>query len=388
MEQLLSSPSLADVVLGEQFLLAVPSRPEWIEPVVEHLAGRALQCGAVRDRQGARITLALHEALTNAVVHGNLEISSDLKEQGERAFAEAVAARCADPRYAERSVEVRATYDGRWMRWTLTDQGRGFDVQAALKRLDEDEGLEYRPSGRGMLMMRSFVDELRWEEGGRRVILGVRKAEPEKRAQRRVPLHQNVRVAPLGDDGTVHWDAAQDALARDVSLNGMGLLQTGLEETERILITLPIEGQAVSIPAEVRHWQHVGENLVEMGCRFEAVLPAPRPEEAPGPALAALVRRLGQRQIPFVERRQSPRVVYTACVEVEGGAEGPEQAFGRDLSRHGIAFITTTPLPLEVRRLTLPQDEDRPPLRVAAQIIRCTRIMDGFYDVGARFLDV
>jgi anti-sigma regulatory factor (Ser/Thr protein kinase) len=184
MEQLHLPPSLADVVQGEQVRLRVPSRIEWIEPVVEHLAGRAVQCGAVGNRQGARIALALHEALTNAIVHGNLEISSELKEQGDGAFAEAVAARCADPRYAERSVEVCTTCDGGWMRWALTDQGRGFDVWAVLKRLDEADGLECRPSGRGLVMMRAFVDEVRWEQGGRRIILAVRKTGPEQGAQR------------------------------------------------------------------------------------------------------------------------------------------------------------------------------------------------------------
>jgi anti-sigma regulatory factor (Ser/Thr protein kinase) len=389
MEEPLPAPSLADVVLGEQFFLSVPSRLDWIEPVVDHLTSRAVQCGAVRTRQSARVTIALHEALTNAIVHGNLEVSSDLKERGDGAFIEAVAARCADPRYADRPVEVSASYDGQWMRWAFTDHGPGFDVRSALARLEEEDGLECRASGRGLVMIRSFVDEVRWEESGRRVILGVRRPEPEKRAHPRHPLQQGVRVAPIREDGTVDWGAAHDALARDISQEGIGLLQAGLGQTERVLITIPVDGGTVSLPAEVRHWRSLGDNAVEVGCRFEtapAAGPTPGAEDAPAEALAALVGRLSRRQQPGAERRQSPRVLYSACIQVEGPGGQPAQGFARDLSRHGIAFVTTTPLTLEVRRLTLPQDEGRPPLYLSAQIVRCARLMDGYYDVGARFL--
>ena len=64
----------------------------------------------------------------------------------------------------------------------------------------------------------------------------------------------------------------------------------------------------------------------------------------------------------------------------------PSWGFAHDLARQGIAFITTRPLALEERVLELPQGPGAPPLRVRARVQRCTPIMEGFYDVGARFL--
>jgi anti-sigma regulatory factor (Ser/Thr protein kinase) len=387
-EQLCPSGSLADAVLGEEYSLAVPSRLDWIELVVHRLAARALECGAVPEPRGAHVHLALHEALTNAIIHGNLEISSELKEQGDTAFAEAVAGRCADPRYAGRTVEAKAAYDGRWIHWAFTDEGPGFDVGRVLRRLETDPEAMYRPSGRGVMLMRAFVDEVRWELGGRRVILGLRKGGEEKRARPRHPFQQGVRVTPLGPSRPDGWEGGQAALTRNVSADGLALVQAHLPTTERVLITIPCEGGPVSLPAVVKHWHRLGENAFEVGCRFETgAVGEAGAGDGTAEAVATLVARLAERAAPGRERRAAPRVSYTACIQVQAPAgQGSVTGFARDLSRTGIAFVTTTPLPLTATRLTMPQSDGHPPLCLAARVVRCTRITDGFYDVAVCFV--
>ena len=39
-----------------------------------------------------------------------------------------------------------------------------------------------------------------------------------------------------------------------------------------------------------------------------------------------------------------------------------------------------------VIRLSLPPGEDVPAITLRAQVVRCTRVTDGFFDVAARFL--
>jgi hypothetical protein len=134
--------------------------------------------------------------------------------------------------------------------------------------------------------------------------------------------------------------------------------------------------------------------VVELGCRFEAAdRPAPEAEAMAGPAggdaIDALVARYSHRPLADDERRDFPRVCYTERIGVVGGAVGrPEFGFARDLSKGGVAFIATVPLPRGEVRLLLPQAEGRLPLAVCAEIVRCTKIVDGFYDVGARFLRI
>lgn len=185
MTSLMQAPSIASAVMAEQIYLQIPSRPEWIAPTVEYLKDKALLSGVCHAARANKLMLALHEALTNAVIHGNLELKSDLKDLSDSAFAEALAERAADPRYAARSVEVQVVYDGESCRWTITDQGKGFDCERALARaaqVDPERIPDRMPaSGRGILLMRSFLDDMRYELGGRRLILTLKRATESPR---------------------------------------------------------------------------------------------------------------------------------------------------------------------------------------------------------------
>ena len=67
-------------------------------------------------------------------------------------------------------VEIVVSNDAQRCRWMLTDQGRGFDVQATIERLSQCDPqlLEF---GRGIILMRSYFDCVDYRLGGRRVIL-------------------------------------------------------------------------------------------------------------------------------------------------------------------------------------------------------------------------
>src|SRR5262245_60760580 len=190
-------PHLPSLIAAEQMQLCLPSRPDWIEASVEYLRQRAVLCGACGESRSGKLMLALHEALSNAIVHGNLGLSSELKEQGDSVFAEALAQRVADPHYAERIVDVVVDYDGERCRWIISDQGAGFDVERVLKRLETDDPDILLASGRGILLMRTFLDEVLYECGGRRVILTLKHdSGEEKRHAPRLPLYQPLHVAP------------------------------------------------------------------------------------------------------------------------------------------------------------------------------------------------
>jgi anti-sigma regulatory factor (Ser/Thr protein kinase) len=62
-------------------------------------------------------------------------------------------------------------HDGRRCVWTISDEGPGFDVEGVLGRQLGDPERLLLASGRGLQIMRTFMDEVRFEDGGRRVIL-------------------------------------------------------------------------------------------------------------------------------------------------------------------------------------------------------------------------
>jgi anti-sigma regulatory factor (Ser/Thr protein kinase) len=381
---------LTEAFVSDHCHLRIGSLPEWITLTVDHLIQRATRCGAAHPTRANRLMIALHEALTNSVIHGNLGISSELKERGDHAFAEAVANRCADPAFASRAVDVLASYDGGIARWIFTDQGAGFDVKAALDRLDNEDPDPLQPSGRGLFLIRAFVDEMRYDQGGRRLTLILRGDGQEKRSQTRYPLAQPVRIAPIDADGEVSWDASYAALAHDVSEQGIGLLQTHLAHSTRVVITIPTSGEPLSLRAEVRHVEQVG-GMLEVGCRFETPVPviaggSAWPADPTSDALGRLVDRLARELKPLEERRVAPRLPYTEVVTIQQPGKPPVRGFSRDLSRSGIAFFTSVSVPLEEVRLNLSETAEAPAISTRAQIVRCARLSDDFYDVAARFL--
>jgi anti-sigma regulatory factor (Ser/Thr protein kinase) len=380
-----SAPSsIPCAIVSDYCQLRIPSHPDRIAGTIDWLVRRATECGGISHARANRVMIALHEALTNSVIHGNLGISSELKERGDAAFAEAVAARCADPAFAGRSVDIRASYDGLAMRWVVCDQGEGFDVERILRRLESDEPDPMLSSGRGLFMIRAFVDEMRYENGGRRLTLTVHRNE-EKRTAPRYPFAQVVHVAPIVD-GLVNWANGHEALARDISKEGIGLLQSRLAESSHVYITIPTPGEPVSLRAVVRHWQQVGDK-VEVGCRFETGPATPPTGEAAGSkAVAALVDRLLEQKKPSEERRGAPRLPYTRPIQIEVPDRPPLPGFTRDISHSGIAFYTTGSLPLVIVRISLPGDGSSPAIQTRVRIVRCTRVTDGFHDVAAQFL--
>jgi anti-sigma regulatory factor (Ser/Thr protein kinase) len=394
MSEALLTPDLPAAVAAEHSSLHIPSRPEWIAPTVEYLGQKAILCGACSESRADRLMLALREALTNSVVHGSLELSSDLKDQGDTVFAEALAARAADPHFAGRVVQIETHYDGERCCWMLTDQGLGFDVQAALRRADEppDEEALLRPGGRGLIMMRALLDEVHYEAGGRRVLLTLYRSSGKERRQRpRVPLHAPLRVAPVRADGSVDWDAATDGVARNLSVDGIGILQARLAAAPWVLIAMDWKGHVLYLPAEVRHCQAIGKDAVEIGCCFRTnpaagTDPATPSEAEVRQAVGAVLERLAGRESAWDERRAHQRATYTARIGLSGGPPSePSVGFGRDLSRGGVAFLTAGPLALEPRVLLLPH-EDGPPLPVRARILRCDAVLEGVFSVAAQFL--
>lgn len=103
-----------------------------------------------------RIGVALHESLTNAIYHGNLEVSSDLRQEDESIFHLVVNQRRTQAPYCDRRVFVSTKISATQLEFIIRDEGPGFDVK---KVLDSGEPLDLeRIGGRGMLLVRSFMD--------------------------------------------------------------------------------------------------------------------------------------------------------------------------------------------------------------------------------------
>lgn len=116
------------------------------------------------------IGMAVHEAATNAIVHGNLEVSSALKQTDWNDYHRAIADRAKVPPYRDRRVRVTVRAERRgdiWIR--IADDGPGFDV-SALPDPTHPANME-KGCGRGMLLIRTFFDEVRHNPRGNEITM-------------------------------------------------------------------------------------------------------------------------------------------------------------------------------------------------------------------------
>ncbi len=140
---------------------------------IEQSLGRMRLC----DETGRiQVAVAMREALVNAIVHGNLEVSSALLDQGGNAFSQLVEQRRHESPYRDRRVYVTARETRTEATYVVRDEGPGFDPRELpdptdLANLD-------KPSGRGLMLIRTFMDEVRHNERGNEIRMMMRCRAP------------------------------------------------------------------------------------------------------------------------------------------------------------------------------------------------------------------
>ena len=117
----------------------------------------------------ARVAVALSEVLENALYHGNLELSSELRQGDGRAWREESRRRLCLPPYCDRRIRFQGVIDHRSARFTIHDEGPGFNPHLQTD-CTERKNLE-RCAGRGLFLMRAYMDEVQFNAAGNEAVL-------------------------------------------------------------------------------------------------------------------------------------------------------------------------------------------------------------------------
>jgi len=156
---------------GTAVRFVIPSDRTWIHNVVQYLQGELSRYGLCGPEDRTRIGMALAEALANAIIHGNLEVSSALREKDPACFERELANRTSTAPYRDRSVQLNASFDPAGATFLIADEGRGFDIGSVPDPTDEENLLKV--TGRGLLIMRAFTDKLTFNGPGNEVTMRV-----------------------------------------------------------------------------------------------------------------------------------------------------------------------------------------------------------------------
>ncbi len=121
--------------------LVIPSTYEAARAVEESVL-EELDRHGYDEGDAFAVKLALEESLNNAIKHGN----------------------GLDP---DKTIDIEYDVTGRCVTVTIVDQGAGFDP-ARVPDPTADENLE-KPCGRGIMLMRAYMDEVCYNSCGNRV---------------------------------------------------------------------------------------------------------------------------------------------------------------------------------------------------------------------------
>ncbi|MCY2989438.1 MAG: response regulator [Planctomycetota bacterium] len=161
---------LESITATELTLVLKDNDTSLIEHLIDFVGICLRNAGLCTEGGETLVCLALEEALQNAFLHGNLEIGSALRDSsGDQEFAELVETRRTCSPYRDRRVSATISVSPRAAKFVVRDEGPGFDP-SQVPDPTAPEHLE-KLCGRGLLLMRSFMDEVTFNTKGNEVTL-------------------------------------------------------------------------------------------------------------------------------------------------------------------------------------------------------------------------
>ena len=137
--------------IREKIEFEFPSTISLMHSILDYLMKRVEKVGVV-DTEKSNLFIALDEAFVNAVKHGN---KFD----------------------ADKVIRVSAEVSAKEARFTIEDEGEGFDVNSIPDPTDPEN--LFKASGRGVLIIHNIMDEVRYNERGNRLTM-IKRPEAEK----------------------------------------------------------------------------------------------------------------------------------------------------------------------------------------------------------------
>jgi CheY-like chemotaxis protein len=178
-----SYEKLIECMDRNEFTFKLTCDPALIDPLVDLVQQMVFGMRLCDSIERVRVGVALEQALLNALFRGNLEIrGEDLERSREQLLegdgADLVAERRAKPPYRDRRIQVDVRITPSEGRFVVCDEGPGFDVKSIPS--PGHPGTLESEGGRGLVLMRTFMDEVAFNERGNEVTMVKRRApQPE-----------------------------------------------------------------------------------------------------------------------------------------------------------------------------------------------------------------
>ena len=173
-----SHEQLMSCLTRTEFTFSLLNDTALIDPLVDLVQQMVVGMRLCDFTGQLRIGMALKEALLNALFHGSLELGLEqMQEVQDKLIQEKdlslVEQRRSQPPYRDRRIFVEVKISPDEARFVIRDEGPGFDVSAAPE--PGDPAVLEREEGRGLMLIRTFMDEVTHNDLGNEITLVKRK---------------------------------------------------------------------------------------------------------------------------------------------------------------------------------------------------------------------
>jgi len=155
---------LAGCAIKTDFEFELENDPAIIDPLIEMIQQVTMGQGLLTNNSQVQLGVALEQALSNAMIRGNLEIK---REEFPVAHRAVVSERRKETPYCDRKVYFRALVTPELAEFTIRDMGPGFDT-SMLPKTSAPENFRHG-AGRGLILMQTFMDEISFNDIGNEV---------------------------------------------------------------------------------------------------------------------------------------------------------------------------------------------------------------------------
>ncbi|MBF0237146.1 MAG: response regulator [SAR324 cluster bacterium] len=142
--------------------LTIDSNTRLISAVSQYFQNMIEPLCRVYDISIYQINLCLVESLSNAIIHGNLMVPSTHRESSYEIYVDEIKKREQAPEYLSRQVILGCRVRDHVLTLKIQDHGNGFNWS----KLPLYDPLSLAVHGRGILIMKTTMDAIEWNETG------------------------------------------------------------------------------------------------------------------------------------------------------------------------------------------------------------------------------
>ena len=156
----------------------LPNEQELISPLLEFVKSEMELLGIGDPTERRHASVAIEEALINAIFHGNLEMDGSVVQDARRALHDGVVAEFVKERslelpFSERRVRVAIELSRKKVEIVVRDDGQGFDAAGKTESAGELSQLS-GAGGRGLTLIHNFMDEVSFNESGNEIHMSLK----------------------------------------------------------------------------------------------------------------------------------------------------------------------------------------------------------------------